>query len=104
MSRSPSALALLARAILLDPQHRRGAMFYCIIAASVMVVLGGLWLFDWLRSSVWLFAGYWLLCAWLTLLAVLLALFDLLILRRQARRVRRELRERILAGEEKDEG
>ncbi len=91
----PSPLRLLARATLLDPRRRRNAMFYSIVAAGAMLLFGATLLDDWLRGSLVRFLGYWTACAWLTLLAVLLALLDLLILRAQGRRLRRELRERL---------
>jgi hypothetical protein len=40
---------------------------------------------------VW-FIFYWLVCGWLTITAMLLALFDLLVVRAQARKAQRLLR------------
>lgn len=91
------ALAAWARAILADSRQRRNWMFNCIVTAAAMTVLGGTLLFGWLRANPWLFLGYWLVCAWLTLLAALLAILDLLVLRHQSRRLERELRARLKA-------
>lgn len=91
----PGPLRSLARATLFDLQLRRSAMFYSIVTAGGMLVFGATLFDNWLRDSLVRFLGYWLVCAWLTLLAVLLALLDLLILRAQARRLARELRERL---------
>jgi len=41
------------------------------------------------------FILFWLVCAWLTLTAILLAVFDLLMVRIEARNARRELRAEI---------
>ena len=38
---------------------------------------------------------FWIACIWFTFTALLLALFDLIVLRLQARRTERELRERL---------
>ena len=75
-------------------------MFYGIVAAGAMLVFGATLLDGWLRENLARFLGYWLVCAWLTLLALLLALFDLLLLRAQGRRVQRELRKRLTPGGE----
>jgi len=43
-----------------------------------------------------------LICGWLTVLAALLAVYDLLLLRIQHRLLRRELRARMLANEPRE--
>jgi len=42
-----------------------------------------------------LFALFWLVCAWFTVTAILIAVFDLLIVTTTARKTERELREKI---------
>ena len=105
--KSPSSprgpLRLLARATLFDQQRRRNAMFYSIVTAGALLVLGATLFDGWLRASLTRFLVYWLVCAWLTLLAVLLAMLDLLILRAQGRRVERELRKGLLPEEGEDQ-
>lgn len=78
-----------------NPRPRRRAMLGCIGVAGALVVLDTTLFGDGLRARPVLFVVYWLVCAWLTLLAVLLAVLDLLVLRAQGRRARRELRERL---------
>jgi drug/metabolite transporter (DMT)-like permease len=41
------------------------------------------------------FTFFWLVCAWLTLTAILLAAFDLLMVTSQARKARRELEDQL---------
>lgn len=79
-------------------------MFVIIIAAMVMLFAGIVFLNHWLmRSPVW-FILYWIACAWLTLTAVLLALYDLVALRIQMQRERRHLKEEIFnRGDDKEE-
>ena len=86
------------RGLIMDQHLRRLTMFYVVIAAMLMAFCGDLFLSDWLdfRHHLARFAVYWLMCGWLTLLAALLALYDLLLLRIQHRLLRRELRTRIL--------
>lgn len=96
------------RAVIVDQHLRRMTMFYVVIAAMVMAFCGDLFLSDWLdfRHHIGRFAVYWLVCGWLTVLAALLAVYDLLLLRIQHRLLRRALRARMLAEEteEKEEG
>jgi heme/copper-type cytochrome/quinol oxidase subunit 2 len=49
------------------------------------------------QEHPWRVILFWIVCIWLTFTALLLALFDLLVLRLQARRTERELRERLKA-------
>ncbi len=98
----PGPLRSLARATLFDPQRRRNAMFYSVVTAGAMLVLGATLFDGWLRENLTRFLVYWLVCAWLTLLAMLLAMLDLLILRAQGRRVERELRKELLPEEGED--
>ena len=87
----------LSRALLLDLHWRRQMMVYLIAVAFGMMIVGGTVGFDFLRERVPLFLAYWCVCAFLTLVAALLALYDLLVLRLVARRAQRELHERLLA-------
>ena len=66
-------------------------MFVVIIIALLMLFSGATFLSGWLSQSPWLFMGYWFVCAWLTLLAILLAAFDLLMVRIEARVAKRKL-------------
>ena len=86
------------RGLIVDQHLRRLTMFYVVIAAMLMAFFGDLWLGDWLDFShhIGRFAVYWLICGWLTVLAALLAVYDLLLLRIQHRLLRRELRARML--------
>ncbi len=65
-------------------------MFYGLIVALVMLFFGSMF-FRWLREYPLLFLIYWGACAWITLLAMLLAIFDLLLVRAAAKRARRKL-------------
>ena len=47
------------------------------------------------REHPWFVILFWVACVWLTFTAMLLAIFDLLIVRLQARRARRALREKL---------
>ena len=61
------------------------AMFVVVIVALVMLFLGSTFLAPVLDPKVrpgW-FIFYWAVCAWVTVTAVLLAVFDLLLVRAQ---------------------
>ncbi len=72
-------------------------MFFVMLSALVMLFFGATFLDGWLREHPVLFLFYWLACAWATLTAVLLALYDLLVIRAEVRRERRRLAAEILA-------
>ena len=107
-ARGPFRLVLAyTRGLIVDQHLRRLTMFYVVIAAMLMAFCGDLFVSDWLdfRHHLTRFAVYWLACGWLTLLAALLAMYDLLLLRVQHRLLHRKLRERMLGRErERDEG
>ena len=89
------------RGILRDRETRRQVMFWTVLVAVVMLFLGATFLAPWLDPHArpgW-FILYWLACAWITVTAVLLAIFDLLVVRVQAREQKRRL-----AGEMAKEG
>ena len=71
-------------------------MFYTVLIALVLLFAGATFLDRWLREHLLLFAAFWLFCAWLTLLAVLLAIFDMLVLRAAAKHERRRLEREYL--------
>lgn len=72
-------------------------MLGVVAAALVMLVAGATFLRDVLNPhehAVW-YILFWLACAWLTLSALLLALFDVLIVRAEGRAARKILRDQI---------
>jgi type VI protein secretion system component VasK len=89
-------ILLVTRGIILDPRVRRWSMFILLLVALLMLFAG----YTFLSGSIdtpWSFIVYWGICAWLTLGALLLALWDLLLLRAAARRERRRLEEQFRA-------
>jgi hypothetical protein len=94
-----------ARGLLRDQTMRRKAMFWIVIVAVVMLFCGATFLAPWLDAKTrpgW-FILYWLACGWVTVTAVLLAIFDLLLVRVQARIEKRVLARGLTekSGEEK---
>lgn len=47
------------------------------------------------KEHPWLVVAFWLVCFWLTLTAILLAVFDLVTLRLEEQRAERDLREQL---------
>ena len=85
------------RGLLRDQQSRRRTMAVSLIVALVLLA-GGLTVFrPWLdpHEHPWRFVLYWLACAWETVLVLLLALFDLLLVRAQTRAARKILAEQF---------
>lgn len=70
-------------------------MAFSLLVAVVMLVAGLTVLRPWLnpQEHPWRFILYWFACAWETLLVLLLALLDLLLIRAQARAARKAIAE-----------
>jgi hypothetical protein len=88
-----SFAAQVARGVIKEARVRRITMFVIIALAIAMLVAGVTFLAETLdhhAQPIW-FILYWLACGWLTVTALLLALFDLLILRMQARAARKAM-------------
>jgi hypothetical protein len=83
------------KGLLRDQSSRRKTMAICLVVALLLLVTGLTVLRPWLdpHEHPWRFVLFWLACAWETVLVLLLALFDLLLLRAQARAARKAFRE-----------
>jgi hypothetical protein len=81
------------RGLLRDQQSRRKTMAITLVIAVVLTVAGLTVLRSWLdpHEHPWRFILYWLACAWEIVLVLLLALFDLLMVRAQTRAAKRLL-------------
>jgi hypothetical protein len=75
---------------------RRKMMFVVMLAALAFVFAGVTFLESTLRDRPFVFILFWAICGWLTLLALLLAVYDMLALRVQAARDRTKLKAEIL--------
>lgn len=81
---------------LLRDQRSRRVIMAISLGVTLLLLLGGLTLLSaWLdpHEHPWRFVLYWLMCGWQTLLALLLALLDVLMVRAEARAARKALRE-----------
>lgn len=70
-------------------------MFIILLIALLMLFAGATFLNSGLMANPWMFVVYWGVCAWLTIVSVLLAIFDMLAIRARAREERRALRAEI---------
>ena len=103
MAEEPARLKIVsfaihsARGVIRDQSTRRWVMFITLVIAMLMLFSGTTFLQPLLspREHPGWFVLFWLACAWLTLTALLLALFDLLMLRVQDRVARKILREKV---------
>jgi heme/copper-type cytochrome/quinol oxidase subunit 3 len=97
--RAVSFVAHVARGIIRDQKMRRLAMFVVLTAALALLFLGSTFLHAPLnpRERPLGFLIFWIVCGWLTFTALLLALFDLLMLKLESRRTQRALREKLQA-------
>jgi hypothetical protein len=69
-------------------------MFYVSATALGFVLVGGILFPGWLRVRPMVFIFFWLTCASLTLIALVLACFDLILVRVASRVAQRALRDR----------
>lgn len=89
-----SLIVHVTRGIIRDRSTRRKTMFVLLMVALILLVSGSTFLQSTLnpREHPAEFILFWLICAWLTLTAMLLAIFDLLTLRLEARMAQRASR------------
>jgi hypothetical protein len=87
----------VTRGLLRDERSRRKIMGFSVLIAVAMVVAGLTGLRRWLNphEHPWRFICFWFICAWETVLVLLLAFLDLLLIRAQARGTRRALQEQF---------
>lgn len=95
--RPVSFAAHASRGLIRNPKTRRRLMLAVVVVALCMVIGGATFLRATINPNQHLFRFilFWMACAWLTILALLLALFDLLMLRAQNRAAEKALRERL---------
>lgn len=82
------------RGVIRDQTVRRKAMFILLLTALILLFSGSTFLAPFLNPRehlAWALL-FWIACIWLTLTALLLALFDLLMVRLAARAAERQLR------------
>ena len=92
-----SFVAHATRGLIRDRAMRRKTMFVVVLVALVFLFSGSTFLESALNPRehpVW-FTLFWLICAWLALTALLLAVFDMLMVRTAARRAERILRSQV---------
>jgi drug/metabolite transporter (DMT)-like permease len=83
-----------ARGLIRDQKMRRNTMFFLLLVALVLLFCGSTFLRRILNPHehpVW-FILFWFICIWLTFTAFLLAIFDILLVRIQARKAEKILR------------
>lgn len=85
------------RGVIRDQKTRRKMMVILLAAALLLLIFGGTLLTPLLNPREHLIGAlvFWLACIWLTLTAMLLAIFDLLAMRLEAKRAERALREQL---------
>lgn len=89
------------RGLLRDQAARRKTMFTVIAMALLLMVAGSTILAPLIepREHAVRFILFWLSCAWMTILALLLALLDLLTVRAEARAARKLFEQQLARGQ-----
>jgi protein-S-isoprenylcysteine O-methyltransferase Ste14 len=83
------------RGLIRDQTARRRTMFVALVVALVLLCAGATFLQPLLIAHPVWFILFWFVCAWLTMLATLLAFFDVLVLRAQTRALRKALQKEL---------
>jgi uncharacterized membrane protein len=94
-----SFVAHATRGVIRDQRARRKAMVFCL-SLAVLMLLTGFTVFQTAmnpREHPWFVILFWIACVWLTFTAMLLGIFDLLIIRSETRKAQRALREKLQA-------
>ena len=97
--RTTSFVMHATRGVIRDQNARRKTMLVLLMLELLLLISG----FTFLQPALnpqehpWRVILFWIVCIWLTFTATLLALFDLLVLRLEARRAERALREKLEA-------
>ena len=83
-----------ARGLIRDQKMRRNTMFVLLLAALLLLFSGSTFLRGVLNPHEHpvAFILFWFVCVWLTFTAFLLAIFDILLVRAQRRKVEKMLR------------
>jgi len=95
--RTVSFVVHATRGVIRDPNVRRKTMFILLVVALLLLFLGSTFLAATLnpRQHPGWFIFFWFVCAWLTLTALFLAVFDMVVIRLQGRKAERRLREKF---------
>ena len=95
--RAASFVVHATRGLIREQRVRRKAMAILLGLAVLMLLAGFTVLQSFMnpREHPWFVISFWIACVWLTFTAALLAIFDLLIIRLEARRAQRALREKF---------
>jgi hypothetical protein len=95
-------LIQVCRGIIRSQRVRRTLMFWDVLVVLVLMFLGSTFLWPWLRGHPFIFLGYWGVCAWLTILAALLAVYDMAKVRLEAKHARDELKRELMRDDDSD--
>jgi len=100
--RSVKFILAYSLGLIRDSHARRHTMFYTTLASVMLLFIGSVLIDRVLREHPLWFVAWWGLCAWLMVASLLLALFDILMIRSAARKARRDLARKVLAQEPDD--
>jgi len=90
------------KGIIRSQRVRRTLMFWDVLVVLVLSFLGSTFFWPWLRGHPLFFLGYWALCGWLTILAAMLAVYDLAKVRLDAKRAHDEIKREFLRRPDSD--
>jgi hypothetical protein len=99
-----SFVAHATRGIVRDQHTRRKAMFVLLVGALALLVGGSTVLQTILnpRDHLGWFIFFWAACAWFAVTAMVLAVYDMLVIKREQRRAQRELRQKLAGSQPQD--
>jgi hypothetical protein len=90
----------ICKGLIRSHQVRRTIMFWDVLVVLVLAFVGSTFLWNWLRSNPFWFLVYWAVCGWLTILAAVLAVYDMIRVRLEGRHAEDRLREKYFPGKD----
>jgi protein-S-isoprenylcysteine O-methyltransferase Ste14 len=95
--RATSFVIHATRGVIRDQKTRRQSMVITLILALLLLFSGSTFLQPFLNPHEHpaRFVFFWIICGWFTIAAILLAIFDLIMMRLEARRQEQSLREEL---------
>ena len=97
MEQVPSAVNSLrlilqiCKGLIRSHRVRRTIMFWDVLVVLFLAFSGSTFFWNWLRANPVWFLGYWALCGWLTILAAVLAIYDMIRVRLEGRHAEERL-------------
>jgi hypothetical protein len=90
----------ICKGLIRSHRVRRTIMFWDVILVLLLSFAGATFFWNWLRANPVWFLGYWAACGWFTILAAVLAVYDMIRVRLEGRRAEERLHDKYFPGKD----